>query len=137
MLKELLFSNYSVFDVVIRTFVIICFVAVSYALNDFLKRKIEAIKINIEDYALSRYIALGESLIKSAVVAVNQTFVEDLKKNGSFTKEKQEEAFNRCKRLIMLNLTSLVKTAIEYVFEDVDKWIDTKIEYYVNELKSK
>lgn len=44
-------------------------------------------------------INLAEQTCINCVLAVDQTFVDELKKNGQFTPEKQKEAFELCNHI--------------------------------------
>lgn len=105
-------------------------------LVSFLRVKSDELKAKINNNMIAKYITLGEQIIESAVVAVNQTFVEELKKNEKFTKEKQKEAFEKCKSIVLSLLTDNVRTMLEYIYGDLDSWIETKIELYVNNQKN-
>lgn len=76
-----------------------------------------------------------EKTIVDCVNAINQTFVETLKKEGNFTKEAQEEAFNRTLQSIK---AILLKDCLEYlslITTDLNAYIYNKIEAEVNYAK--
>ncbi len=102
----------------------------------FLRVKSDELKAKINNNVIAKYTTLGEQIIETAVVAVNQTFVEELKKNEKFTKEKQKEAFEKCKSIVLSLLTDHVRTMLEYIYGDLDSWLETKIELYVNNQKN-
>lgn len=57
-----------------------------------------------------------------------QTFVDSLKAEGKFTKEKQLEAFQKAKDKALEILGDTVVKALNEVYGDFDAWIETKIE---------
>lgn len=69
-----------------------------------------------------------ESIVNRAVVTTNQTFVNELKKQGKFDEEAMKEAFNRTYESIV---QSLSQSFFEYIDEegiDFDKLITNMIE---------
>lgn len=101
-------------------------------LISFLKVKTSQLKQAVSDNVCQKYIDIAVDIVSSAVITVNQTFVDELKKGGKFTKERQQEAFNKCKSIILLMLSEEVKRVISLLYGDLDRWIDTKIEAFVN-----
>ena len=76
------------------------------------------------------------SVISQCVVATNQQFVDSLKKAGEFTVEAQNEAFESTKNAV---LDLLSPDAIEYIeteYNDVDLFLDKKIEEEVYKNKA-
>lgn len=84
----------------------------------------------------NKLIDLVTDTIRKIVIALNQTQVEELKKNNEFTKDKQKEVFNKAKNEIMKILTQDSKKAIKEVYKSVDTFIDTQIEVAVNREKN-
>lgn len=73
-----------------------------------------------------------ENIVSKAVIATNQTFVDELKKQGKFDEEAMKEAFNRTYESIV---QSLSQSFFEYIDEegiDFDKLITNMIEQTVN-----
>lgn len=106
--------------------------AVAAYLINFLKVKAAQLHQVFADNMYQKYIDIAIDIISSAVMTVNQTFVDELKKGGEFTKERQQEAFNKCKTIIFSMLSEEVKKVISLLYGDLDRWIDTKIEAFVN-----
>ena len=84
----------------------------------------------------NKLIDLVTDTIRKIVIALNQTQVEELKKNNEFTKDKQKEVFDKAKNEIMKILTQDSKKAIKEVYNSVDTFIDTQIEVAVNREKN-
>lgn len=77
-----------------------------------------------------------ERLINNCVVAVNQKFVESVKKKyGSLSEEDAEFAFNMAKSMIISMLTTENIEFIKNKYVDVDKFIEYLIEFDVYENK--
>ena len=77
-----------------------------------------------------------QDLIISAVSYTSQTFVDSLKKSGTFDEDAQRKAFEDTKNAVLLMITSETKEILETVYQDVDKWIDLQIESTVRMIKS-
>ena len=73
-------------------------------------------------------IEVAEKTCVDCVLAVDQTFVDELKKNGEFTVEKQKEAFELCKEKILATLDDGAKAAVMAVNNSLDEWIAIQIE---------
>lgn len=91
-------------------------------------------KINNED--AEKYIRLAEQTIIDVVMATNQTFVDIRKAEGTFDQDAWTIAFEKTKGNILAILTETQKKAIEEVYGDLDKWLETKIEATVLEVKN-
>ena len=73
-----------------------------------------------------------ENIVTKAVITTNQTFVDELKKQGKFDEEAMKKAFNRTYESIV---QSLSQSFFEYIEEegiDFDKLITNMIEQTVN-----
>src|SRR5690606_2468858 len=106
--------------------------AVATFVVTYLKAKSEQIRRKIDDDTINKYIYLAEDIIATAVLQVNQVFVEELKRDGKFDKERQQEAFNKCKEIVLTLLNDNAKTVIEFIFGDLNRWIDSQIEATVH-----
>ena len=109
--------------------------AVAAFVVTYLRAKSEQIRRKIDDDTINKYIYLAEDIIATAVLQVNQVFVEELKKDGKFDKERQQEAFNKCKEIVLTLLNDNAKTVIEFIFGDLNRWIDSQIEATVHRSK--
>lgn len=85
--------------------------------------------------ALSKYneiIYTLENIVNKAVITTNQTFVNELKKQGKFDKEAMEAAYNKTFNSIV---ASLSQSFFEYINEeaiDIDTLLKNMIEASVN-----
>ena len=78
-----------------------------------------------------------ENVVNKAVITTNQTFVNELKKQGKFDKEAMEEAYNKTFNSIV---ASLSQSFFEYIDEeniDIDTLLKNMIETSVNWNKEK
>ena len=90
---------------------------------------------NAAESAPSKYsgiIYALENIVNKAVITTNQTFVNELKKQGKFDKEAMEEAYRRTYESIV---ASLSQSFFEYIDEetvDIDALLKNMIETSVN-----
>ena len=95
---------------------------------------------NAAESAPSKYseiIYALENIVNKAVITTNQTFVNELKKQGKFDKEAMEEAYRRTYESI---IASLSQSFFEYIDEeavDIDALLKNMIETSVNWNKEK
>lgn len=84
---------------------------------------------------VDKYINIACDAVAQAVTYTAQTFVDALKAEGTFTKEKQIEAFNIAKDKALNILGEAVIDILDEIFDDTEAWLDTKIEQACRELK--
>lgn len=101
----------------------------------FLKVKIKEQEKNLENDQLVKYINAATDAISKAVLTVNQTYVDSLKKQGKFDAEAAQKAkqmaIDKAKALI----TEESKTAIETLYSDFESYLNDAIEEIVRENK--
>ena len=85
------------------------------------------------DNALAdKYTVMLADTISACVLATNQTYVESLKKQGSFDAEAQKVAFNMTLNAVMEILSDDAKEYLSEVFGDLNSYITSQIEASVN-----
>lgn len=101
----------------------------------FLKVKIKEQEKKLENDQLVKYIDAATDAISKAVLTVNQTYVDSLKKQGKFddeaAKTAKQMAIDKAKALI----TEDSKTAIETLYSDFEAYLNDAIEELVRENK--
>lgn len=102
----------------------------------FLKAKRDEKLQNINNEYIRNTLKDAMDIILDTVDTISQTFVDDLKKDGKFDKDKQKEALekaiNQAKKLMSEEAISLI---IEK-YNDLDEWIRTQIEAYIKAKKN-
>lgn len=93
-----------------------------------LRRETTQIEKEIDNETVSKYMDMAVDAVAQAVAFTAQTFVDSLKAEGKFTKEKQLEAFQKAKDKALEILGDTVVKALNEVYGDFDAWIETKIE---------
>jgi len=99
----------------------------TYAAKTFIDIKIGEIK----DKKVKKVLSQVTDTIINSVDTVQQTFVEDLKKNGEFTKAAQEQALEKASQMIREQLTNEVKQVIVDNYNDIEMFITSQIESYI------
>lgn len=101
----------------------------------FLYEKWTEGKANIKNDKISNTLDHVVSMVLNCVETTNQTFVDELKKNGEFTKEAAAEAFLMSKTMAIQMLSEDAAEIIVEVYGDIDVYLDTLIETTVKNLK--
>lgn len=81
-------------------------------------------------------VSKAQEIIVSAVQAVFQTYVDSLKKEGSFDKKNQLIALNKAKDIALNQMTNEVRQCIIRNYGNLDIWLNTKIEATIDTLKN-
>ena len=90
---------------------------------------------NAAESAPSKYseiIYALENIVNKAVITTNQTFVNELKKQGKFDKEAMEEAYNKTFNSIVASLSQSFFEYIDKEAIDIDTLLKNMIETSVN-----
>ena len=101
----------------------------------FLYAKWTESKEKIENEKISNTLDNVVTMVLDVVTAVNQTFVDELKKKGEFTEDAAKEAFNKSKETALKMLSEDAIEIITMVYGDIDIYLDTLIEATVKQLK--
>ena len=104
-------------------------------LIDFLRAKKEEALAKTDNEFLKKYLEMLDVTVTECVEATHQTYVDSLKKQGSFDKDAQKVALKQTYENV---LSILSKDAKEYLAEgcgDLDILIKNKIEAKVKETK--
>lgn len=102
-------------------------VLTTYAVK-WIKIQTEKLKSKSEDEKEKKYIDLLDDTISNCVIATTQTYVDSLKKQGSFDAEAQKEAFNTTYQAVMTLLTEEAIKYLNQVVGDLQLYITSKIE---------
>lgn len=100
-----------------------------------LRKKTAQVQQELDSDTAAKYMDMACDAVAQAVTHTAQTFVDALKSDGAFTKEKQEEAFEKAKSKALKILGDTVVAALDEIYGDFDLWLDTKIEQVCREIK--
>ena len=101
----------------------------------FLYAKWEEVKDRIKATKIQNTLNDVVEIVVNVVQATNQTFVDELKKNGEFTKDAATEAFIVSKDKAFKMLSTEAANIIKDVYGDVSTYLDVLIEATVRDLK--
>lgn len=101
----------------------------------FLYEKWNTAKQQISNKKIQDVLNQVFDMVCNCVQTVNQTFADELKKKGEFTKEAAEEAFAKCKTMVLQMLSDDAKQIINQVYGDIDIYLNTLIEATVKQVK--
>lgn len=104
-------------------------------LIQFLKVKGNQIAESVDNDLAAKYIKMLTETICTCVEETNQTYVDALKKAGTFDAEAQKEAFTKCKDAVMKILSNEAKEYLASIYGDLDKFIESMIEAQVKQAK--
>lgn len=100
-------------------------------------RLIAWLNAKIKDENAKQQLIVATDIVMNAVRSVFQTYVETLKKNGTFDKESQKVALIKAKDDALAQMSDEIKDYITKNYGDLETWITTKIESTINILKNK
>ena len=98
----------------------------------WLKAKEAELLVKVENDTADKYIAMVPQTITDCVIATNQTYVETLKKQGSFDTEAQKIAFQKTLDAVIAVLSDDAKAYLSELYGDATAYLTTRIEAEVN-----
>lgn len=121
----------SLFEVIMLPCLSILFVYVI----QLIKIKLNQIEVSADKELYQTYLQDALDAICKGVIAVNQTYVDNLKATNSFTDEAQSEAFRKACQ-IALELMGEEKVAyLDKMMDNFELWMQVQIEAAVNKNK--
>ena len=102
-------------------------------LVQYLRRKSEQIIAQTDNMTIKAFLVEATDAVSTAVTYTSQTFVDALKKEGKFDKDKQQEALNKS----LDKAISLAKKALEDIYGDLAAYLTSKIEAEVRSQKTR
>lgn len=104
-------------------------------LVDYLTAKRNEINSKTDNETAQKYTNMIYQTVVDCVIATNQTYVESLKKSGSFDEAAQKEAFNHTMSAVMTILSDDAKEYITEATGDLNTYLTQLIEAEVNKRK--
>ena len=98
----------------------------------WLRAKEKEINNNLDNDIAEKYLTMVTETITDCVIATNQTYVESLKKAGSFDAEAQKAAFNKTYEAVIQVLSQDAKEYLTSIYGDLAVYLNTRIEAEVN-----
>lgn len=122
---------------IIQTVLIPLLIALTGFLVKWINAKANEAKDKVKDDKYYLYIDILQELVTKTVIMVNQTYVDELKKENAFTKEAQIEAFNKVYETVIASLSEDVYVYLEQIIGNLDEYLTVLIESSVKAQKSK
>lgn len=102
--------------------------ALTGVLINYLQKRSKQTVATTDNQLAVKYTNMITETITKCVLAVSQTYVDDLKKKGAFTKEAQQEAFKRCYDAVVDMLSEEAKKYITATYGDLNTYLTSAIE---------
>lgn len=103
---------------------------------NLIKSAAERAAANTDDIKKQGYIKEIADAITDAVAATSQTFVDALKRAGSFTQEKWKEAADKALTACLASISPAAKSFVETTYGDIEAYLKPKIEAEVRKQKN-
>lgn len=100
------------------------------------KHQTAQLQQKLDNETLNKYMDMAADAVVQAVTYTAQTFVDALKAQGAFTKDKQLEAFQKSKEKVLEILGDTAVEALNSLYGDFDTWLTTKIEQVCRDIKT-
>ena len=105
-------------------------------LVQYLRRKSEQIIAQTDNMTIKTFLAEATDAVSTAVTYTSQTFVDALKKEGKFDKDKQQEALKKSLDKAISLLSEPAKKALADIYGDLAAYLTSKIEAEVRSQKT-
>ena len=119
-------------DYIIAAFGIVLLAFATYVLVPLIKRAGDALTDQIKERTKSDKLALSvqraSDVVEQVVVAITQTYVDDLKKSGSFDEDAQKQALQMAKEAAVALISDEVQQLISEHYNDFTDWLLSAIE---------
>lgn len=90
----------------------------------------------VNDAKLKTILSSLNNLVQNSVLEVYQTYVETLKKAGSFDAEAQKLALERCLALVKANMPKDIETWLKANYSNIESYLKSLIEAQIGLLKA-
>lgn len=119
-------------DYVLTACGIVILAVASYVLVPLIKKAGTALTDQIEEKTksdkLAQCVQRASDIVEQVVVAITQTYVDDLKKSGSFDGDAQKQALQMAKEAAVSLISSEVQELISEHYNKFDDWLLSAIE---------
>ena len=105
-------------------------------LVQYLHRKSEQIIAQTDNMTIKAFLTEATDAVSTAVTYTSQTFVDALKKEGKFDKDKQQEALKKSLDKAISLLSESAKNALTDIYGDLEAYLTSKIEAEVRSQKT-
>lgn len=116
-------------------FLLICIPYMSVFVKMGMTALINAGAAYVKDVRIQRLLREVGNAVADAVAAMNQKYVDDLKKNGEFKEEQQKEILQRAISAALKSLSDDAQEYLKTTYGDTTAYLETRIEAQINENK--
>lgn len=116
-------------------FLLICIPYMSVFVKMGMTALVNAGAAYVKDVRIQRLLREVGNAVADAVAAMNQKYVDDLKKNGEFKEEQQKEILQRAISAALKSLSDDAQEYLKTTYGDTEAYLETRIEAQINENK--
>lgn len=95
------------------------------------------INSKIKNQEAAKFLSDATSIVINAVRTVTQTYVDSLKKSGTFDSNAQHEALEKAKSIALTQMSTEVKEFIYSNYGNIELWVVNQIEASINLIRNK
>lgn len=116
-------------------FLLICIPYMSVFVKMGMNALVNAGAAYVKDVRIQRLLREVGNAVADAVAAMNQKYVDDLKKNGEFKEEQQKEILQRAISAALKSLSDDAQEYLKTTYGDTEAYLETRIEAQINKNK--
>lgn len=113
----------------------IAVVAMSTAVTVIIRYGIAYLSANTKDRKIQLALQELQTVMIDGVQYTEQTFVAPMKENGEWDFDAQKAALQKAAEYVVQNLTKSTKKLVASDKDDLQTWIEQKIESYIRSMK--
>lgn len=113
----------------------IAVVAMSTAITVLIRYGIAYLSANTKDRKVQLALQELQTVMIDGVQYTEQTFVAPMKENGEWNCDAQKAALQKAAEYVVQNLTKSTKKLVASDKDDLQTWIEQKIESYIRSMK--
>lgn len=113
----------------------IAVVAMSTVITVFIRYGIAYLSASTKDRKVQLALQELQTVMIDGVQYTEQTFVAPMKENGEWDCEAQKAALQKAAEYVVQNLTKSTKKLVASDKDDLQTWIEQKIESYIRSMK--
>ena len=129
------FDSGLILNELFSAFIVSFFGILTTAVSLLIKNKITQIKGAANDEKAQQYLGFLQDTILSCLQATNQTYVDELKRNGQFNEEAHKIALEKTKNAVLNIVTEDVKKYSAILVGDLEVYITEQIEANIKNYK--
>lgn len=113
----------------------IAVVAMSTAVTVLIRYGIAYLSANTKDRKIQLALQELQTVMIDGVQYTEQTFVAPMKENGEWDFDAQKAALQKAAEYVVQNLTKSTKKLVASDKDDLQTWVEQKVESYIRSLK--